>query len=168
MQAHSSSRQSEASVNDVGAAKHGYPEIRLVGKGVTPAHGATTNTFSLPRCLVFFFILSISNHNLILTTGCLFFFNLVLRLINSPVFVANPLALSPRFPFLWGLLFATSFVVETIALLLGLALQGAHIRTVFFVANAITFQHLLLFHLGPVCEAISFINAAAFAFGFRK
>ncbi|KAE8912723.1 hypothetical protein PF010_g14295 [Phytophthora fragariae] len=114
MRAHSSSRQSVAPVNDVGAAEHGDPEICLVCKGVTPAHSATANTFSLWRLHLLFLVSSLAKRRLILTTGhslCFYFF---LGLVSASLFLANALALMSPSPLFRSLWVSALFLSETV------------------------------------------------------
>ncbi|KAE8992123.1 hypothetical protein PR003_g22170 [Phytophthora rubi] len=103
MRAHNSPRQSVASVDDVGSAEHGHPEIRLVGKGMTSAHGASANTFPLPRSFIVFFVLRISNRSSVLPTDHSLGFSFFMSLVSTSLFLANALALLSRFTFISGL-----------------------------------------------------------------
>ncbi|KAE9100462.1 hypothetical protein PF010_g14816 [Phytophthora fragariae] len=114
MRANRSSRQSVASVHDVGAAEHGYTKIRLVCKGVTPAHSAAANTFPLQRVNLLFLVSSLAKRRLILTTGHPLSFNFFLGLVGASLFLTNALTLLSRFRFRSGLELTALFYPQTV------------------------------------------------------
>ncbi|KAE9057695.1 hypothetical protein PF010_g31278 [Phytophthora fragariae] len=114
MRAHCSSRQSVTSFDDVGAAEHGDPEIRMVCKGVAPTHSATTNTFPLRRIDLLFLVSSLSKRRLVLTTGRPLRFGLLVRLSSTTFFSSKTITFLSRLSFFWGLLLAALFLSDTV------------------------------------------------------
>ncbi|KAE9288029.1 hypothetical protein PF008_g26252 [Phytophthora fragariae] len=145
MRAHCTSRQSVASVDDVGAAEHGTPEIGLVCKGVTPAHSATANTFPLPRVNLLFLVSSLAKRRLVLTTGRPLRFGLLVRLSSTSFFVAKTITFLSLVSFFWGLMIAAVPMADTIDLLMDPAPVRAQIGTMLIVANAAAFEALGVF-----------------------
>ncbi|KAE8962989.1 hypothetical protein PR001_g29522 [Phytophthora rubi] len=113
MRTHCSSRQSVTSVDDVGAAEHGDPEIRLVGESVTPAHSATTNTLPLRRVNLLFLVSSLAKRRLVLPTGYSLCFNVILGLVSASLFLANALVLLPSCTLFSGLELSALFYPKT-------------------------------------------------------